>query len=113
MNKDKIQKEFATRLVAAVIERACEDYKIALKNNYVGDAQRLEDFFLSTEGQTMCRGRGRYIIDRLRKEVIEDDNRRSNERCKNEERGKHRGSFRKNRYFGGLNPRVRKRPSRT
>lgn len=110
--RNDLEKEFVTNLIAAVLDRAAADYKIALKKKYYGDVEKLETFFLSPEGQTLSRGRGQLMIDRLRQEV-EDENRRSNESIKAEERAVHSRACRKSRYFRIVNTRVRKGHARS
>ena len=107
-----IMKDFATNLIAGIVDRACEDYKIALKDGYSDMAEELEGFFLSPEGQIFTRGYGQRIIERLRKEVKENDSGRSNEASKNEKRNVNSRARRKNRYFRVFNTRVRKRQAR-
>lgn len=104
-----IKKDFVTNVIAALVDRACEDYKIALKDGYTDMADELEGFFLSPEGQVFTRGRGQHVIERLRKEVKEDANRRSNEGSKDKKRNINSRARKKNRYFRVFNPRLRKR----
>ena len=50
-------------LCAAILRRAVQDYKIAIKHKDFHAIASLERFFLSDYGQMLSRNQGQYIID--------------------------------------------------
>lgn len=70
MNTTHFNDEGLILLQAAILEQAIHDYKIELK---CGDGHRLEKWFLSEWGQMLSRGHGDEIIERIRREVNNDE----------------------------------------
>lgn len=64
-------------LQAAIIERAVEDYRVALINERLREARQIERFFRSELGQALTMNNGEEIIKRVRKEVENDGDNQS------------------------------------
>lgn len=61
-------------LSIGVVQRAVEDYRLALYSvkfggNPARKAKDLEDWFRSEWGQLVCCGQGEYIINRVKEDV--------------------------------------------
>lgn len=69
MNTKHLNSDGLILLQAAILEQAIHDYKIELK---CGGGHSLEKWFLSEWGQTLSRGHGDVIIERIRREVNND-----------------------------------------
>ena len=62
------------RLAIAVVERAVEDYRIALYeerfcNVPTKNVEAMENWFKSEHGQLMCLGQGEHIMRKVKEEV--------------------------------------------
>ena len=56
----------------AIVIRAAEDYRKALKKRKKDKARDLEEWFLSDWGQALSGGNGELIIEKIKKEMCKN-----------------------------------------